>query len=74
MELLNAVNSTLSVDLRTAVVAILAAFAATHVLAVVYVWTYRGLSYSQSFVQSLVMGGVATSMMMLAIGDRKSVV
>lgn len=69
MELLNAVNSTLSVDLRTAVVAILAAFAATHVLAVVYVWTYRGLSYSQSFVQSLVMGGVATSMMMLAIGN-----
>jgi hypothetical protein len=56
-------------DLRTALISLLAAFAMSHLLAVVYVWSHRGLSYSQSFVQTLVMGGVVTSMMMLAIGN-----
>lgn len=50
-------------DLRTALVSLLAAFAMSHLLAVVYVWSHRGLSYAQSFVQTLVMSGVVTAMM-----------
>ncbi len=69
MDFLNTVPATSVLDLRTALVAVLVAFACTHVLAVVYVWSYRGLSYSQSFVQTLVMAGVATSLMMVVIGS-----
>jgi len=69
MDFLSSANSVLTPDLRLAIVSILVAFAGTHVLAVAYVWTYRGMSFSQAFVQTLVMGGVATSMMMLAIGN-----
>lgn len=58
-----------AVDLRAAVTALLAAFALSHLIALVYVWTHRGLSYSPSFVQTLVMGGVVTALMMLTIGN-----
>lgn len=57
------------IDPRTAVVALLIAFACSHVLAIVYVWSHRGLSYSQSFVQSLVMASVSCCLMMLVIGS-----
>jgi hypothetical protein len=56
-------------DLRVVATVLLAAFAMAHLLALVYVWTHRGLSYSQSFVQTLVMAGVVTAMMMLTIGN-----
>lgn len=56
-------------DLRTAAASLLAAFAMSHLIAIVYVWSHRGLSYSQTFVQTLVMSGVVTAMMMLAIGN-----
>jgi uncharacterized membrane protein YhiD involved in acid resistance len=69
MDFLTGVAATSAIDLRTALLAILVAFVCSHVLAVVYVWSYRGLSYSQSFVQTLVMAGVATSMMMVVIGN-----
>jgi hypothetical protein len=56
-------------ELRVAATVLLAAFAMSHLLALVYVWTHQGLSYSQSFVQTLVMGSVVTSMMMMTIGN-----
>lgn len=56
-------------DLRIAAAVFLASFAMSHVVALVYIWTHRGLSYSQSFVQTLVMGSVITSLMMLTIGN-----
>lgn len=56
-------------DLRIAATVLVAAFAMSHLLALVYIWTHRGLSYSQSFVQTLVMAGVVTAMMMLTIGN-----
>lgn len=55
--------------LRDAAIALLTAFVATHIIALVYVWTHQGMSFSQSFVQSLVMSGVVTATMMLAIGN-----
>ncbi|MBI2686317.1 MAG: DUF4956 domain-containing protein [Acidobacteria bacterium] len=56
-------------DLRIAATVLLSSFAMSHLIALVYVWTHRGLSYSQSFVQTLVMSSVVTSMMMLTIGN-----
>jgi hypothetical protein len=56
-------------DLRIAATVLLSSFAMSHLLALVYVWTHRGLSYSQSFVQTLVMSSVVTSLMMLTIGN-----
>ena len=47
----------------------LLSFVLCQVVAAVYVWTHRGLSYSRSFVVSLVMGGVVTAMLLLAIGN-----
>jgi uncharacterized membrane protein YhiD involved in acid resistance len=55
--------------LRDAAAALLTAFALSHLVAVVYVWSHQGLSYSQSFVQTLVMSAVVTTTMMLAIGS-----
>jgi len=56
-------------DLRLAGTSLLAAFVMSHVVAAVYVWSHRGLSYSQSFVQALVLSGAVAAMMMLAIGN-----
>ena len=45
------------------------AFALAQIVSGVYIYTFRGLSYSRSFVQGLPLGAVITSMLMLAIGD-----
>lgn len=55
--------------LRDAAAALLTAFVLSHLIAVVYVWTHQGMSFSQSFVQTLVMSSVVTTTMMLAIGN-----
>jgi uncharacterized membrane protein YhiD involved in acid resistance len=55
--------------LREAAAALLTAFVLCHIIGLVYVWTHQGLSYANSFVQSLVMSGVVTATMMMAIGN-----
>jgi hypothetical protein len=62
-------GATLTADPRTALIAMLTAFACAHVLALIYVWSHRGVSYAQSFVQSLIMAPVACALMMLVIGS-----
>lgn len=69
MNFLPSITAMSSLDLRAALVSILVAFTSAHALAFVYVWSHRGLSYAQSFVQTLVMGSVAAAMMMLVIGN-----
>jgi len=69
MDLLSQITSTATVDPRLALAALLLAFVCSHFLALVYVWSHRGLSYSQSFVQALVMASVAAAFMMLVIGN-----
>jgi hypothetical protein len=69
MDFLTRNLSTYTLDWRTAVLAILVAFLNSHVLALVYVWSHRGLSYSQSLVQALVMAAAGSAMMMLVIGN-----
>jgi hypothetical protein len=50
-------------------VSILTAFLLSHLIATTYALSYRGLSYSRSFVHTLVLGGVVAAMLMLAIGN-----
>jgi uncharacterized membrane protein YhiD involved in acid resistance len=45
------------------------AFALAQLVSAVYIATFRGLSYSRSFVQGIPLGAIVTSMLMLAIGD-----
>ncbi|WP_437621371.1 DUF4956 domain-containing protein [Sorangium sp. So ce1151] len=58
-----------AVDLRRAVVSLLLAFGLGQAVAVVYMTTFRGLSYSRSAVQSMAMGSVITCMLMLSVGS-----
>jgi hypothetical protein len=54
---------------QTVLLCMLLSFALCKLIAASYVWSYRGLSYSRGFVQSLVMGGVVSTLLLLAIGD-----
>lgn len=51
------------------VVSLLSALVVCMAVAAVYVWTYQGLSYSRTFVQALVLGGIMAAALMLAIGN-----
>jgi len=54
---------------QTVAVSILLSFVLCMVIAYVYVVTHRGLSYSRSFTQSLVLGGIVAAVLMLAVGN-----
>lgn len=54
---------------RSILVSLLLAAVLTQTIAWVYVKTFRGLSYSRSFVQALVVAGPVSAMLMLAIGN-----
>jgi hypothetical protein len=69
MDVLTRAISNQTIDIRTALLAMLVAFLCSHVIALVYLWSHRSLSYSQSFVQALVMASVGSAMMMLVIGN-----
>ena len=57
------------VDWRTAAASLFLAFGLAQVVAGTYIVTFRGLSYSRSFVQSMALGAIITCMLMLAIGN-----
>ncbi len=69
MDLLDSMVGTSVPDVRAALLSVLAGFILSHLVAAVYAWTHRGLSYSRSFVHALILGGVVASMLMLAIGS-----
>lgn len=69
IEFLNSLQGNSVHDFRVVLLSILTAFVLSHMVAVAYSRSYSGLSYSRSFVQTLVMGGVVASMLMLAIGN-----
>ncbi len=54
---------------QAVLVSLLLSFAATVAIAVTYILTYRGLSYSRTYVQSLVLGGMVAAALMLAVGN-----
>ncbi|UQA63153.1 DUF4956 domain-containing protein [Polyangium aurulentum] len=54
---------------RRALVSLLLAFGLGQAIALVYMATFRGLSYSRSTVHGMAMGSVITCMLMLAVGN-----
>ncbi len=48
---------------------ILLSFVLSSVLATVYRWTFTGLSYSRSYVHTLVLGGMVVATLIMAIGN-----
>lgn len=48
---------------------LLTSFALCHMIAAVYAWTFRGLSYQRGFVISLALTGIVATILMLAIGN-----
>ncbi len=54
---------------QTVLVSMLTSFVLCHTIAAVYSWTFRGLSYSRSFVVALALAGLVATILMLAIGN-----
>jgi len=48
---------------------LLLAFVLSSALATVYRWTFQGLSYSRSFVHTMVLGSMIVSLLIMAIGN-----
>ena len=69
MNLLEQLSKPGAANLASALTTVGIAFALAQIVSGVYIWTFRGLSYSRSFVQGIPLGAVITSMLMLAIGD-----
>jgi uncharacterized membrane protein YhiD involved in acid resistance len=51
------------------VASMLLSFALASVFAGVYRWTFRGFSYSRTFVHAMILGSMITSMLIMAIGN-----
>jgi uncharacterized membrane protein YhiD involved in acid resistance len=69
LDLLSSLEGTSVTDSRVALLSILTAFVLSHLVAATYSWTHQGLSYSRSFVHTLILGAVVSAMLMLAIGN-----
>jgi len=54
---------------QTVLLSMLSSFVLCQLIAAVYSWTFRGLSYSRGFVISLALTGVVATLLMLAIGN-----
>jgi hypothetical protein len=55
--------------IKSAALSLLLAFALTQMLGAVYVWTFRGMSYSQGLVHAIILGSIIACMLMMAIGN-----
>lgn len=58
-----------TVGWKAALVSLVLAAGLSQLIAALYVWTFRGLSYARTFVQSLVMLSVVCCALMMAIGN-----
>jgi len=54
---------------QLALVSLLLAFGLAQAVGAVYVWTFRGMSYSQGLVHAIIIGSVIACMLMLAVGN-----
>lgn len=55
--------------LVSAIYTVLVAFLLSTVVGITYIKTFRGLSYSRNYVQSLILGSIVSATVMQAIGD-----
>lgn len=68
-EFLQAFGPSRVLGLEQIMCALLASFVLSAAIAHVYRWTYQGLSYSRSFVHTLVLSSVVTAILIMAIGN-----
>ena len=68
-DLLSAAGSAQSVSLQHVISAMLLSFVLCSVIAKLYQVTFQSLSYSRSFVHTLILGGMITCMVMMSMGD-----
>ena len=68
-EFLQGIGSARALGVEQIVLAILLAFILSSAIAAVYRWTYQGLSYSRSFIHTLVLASIVASIMIMAIGN-----
>lgn len=57
------------VVIEQVVASMLLSFVLSFLFAAVYRWTFRGFSYSRSFVHAMILGSMITSMLIMAIGN-----
>lgn len=69
MEWLEPLTQSDPFEWRKALVSLLLAFGLGQAIAVIYMATFRGLSYSRSTVHGMAMGSVIACMLMLAVGS-----
>jgi hypothetical protein len=62
-------NYTEPVTMKTVLLSLLLSFGLAQAIAATYVWTFRGMSYSRSFVLTVAMGAVIACTLMLAINN-----
>lgn len=55
--------------IQTALLSLLLTFVLSQMVSAVYMWTFRGMSYSRSFVQTVAIGSIVACMLMLAINN-----
>ena len=73
-DVLDAFAMAAPLDVRSILMALLLAFVLGQVIAAVYMWTHSGLSYSRSFVQSLVVLPIVLAMAMAVLAMANSLV
>jgi uncharacterized membrane protein YhiD involved in acid resistance len=57
------------IEWQVGLLSFLLVFVLTTIIAVVYERTYQGLSYSRGLVQSMILGGIISCLLMISIGD-----
>lgn len=68
-EFMQAFGPSKILGLEQIICALLGSFVLSIALASVYRWTYQGLSYSRSFVHTLVLASIVTAILIMAIGN-----
>jgi len=68
-EFMQAFGTTRILGIEQIICALLTSFVLSIALASVYRWTYQGLSYSRSFVHTLVLASIVTAILIMAIGN-----
>ena len=68
-QIINSFGPTRVLGVPQILFALVLAFVLCSVIAAVYRWTYHGLSYSRSFVHTLILGGIVSCILIIAIGN-----
>lgn len=69
LDLMASASSTQTLSLQHVISALLLSFVLCSVIAKLYQVTFQSLSYSRSFVHTLILGGMITCMVMMSMGD-----